>query len=63
MPYVETLLQKLGNMDLSEGGLYMINVNHEPWCNLLTGKGECNCNPEVNLEKKEVGTKPGSLKL
>ena len=37
MAYVETLLQKLGDMDLSEGGLYMINVDHEPWCHLLAG--------------------------
>ena len=63
MAYMETLLKQLGDTDLSKGGLFMAEIAHDDWCNLLTGKGECNCNPEVNLEKKEVGTKPGSLKL
>ena len=53
MPYVETLLQKLGNMDLSSGGLYMINVNHEPWCHLLAG-GECDCRPEIKIQRNDA---------
>ena len=53
MAYVETLLQKLGNMDLSSGGLYMINVDHEPWCHLLTG-GECNCQAEIRIARTDT---------
>ena len=54
MAYVETLLQKLGDMDLSSGGLYMINVNHEPWCNLLAGDGECNCRAEIKIARTDT---------
>ena len=54
MAYVETLLQKLGDMDLSEGGMYMINVNHEPWCNLLAGDGECDCRPEIKIQRNDA---------
>ncbi len=28
-------------------GFYMVNVRHDDNCNLLKGKGPCNCNPEV----------------
>jgi hypothetical protein len=28
-------------------GLYTIDVKHDDWCDLLAGKGACNCNPEV----------------
>ena len=54
MAYVETLLQKLGNMDLSEGGLFMVNIGHQEWCNLLAGDGECNCQAEIKIEKTDV---------
>lgn len=31
-------------------GLYVANVAHDAWCNLLTGNGEyCNCDPEIDM--------------
>jgi hypothetical protein len=28
-------------------GLFHVKVFHDEWCNLLSGKGECNCHPET----------------
>lgn len=33
---------------LQPGGHYQVDVRHDGWCNLLAGKGPCNCNPEVS---------------
>jgi hypothetical protein len=38
---VATLSESLGP------GIHHINVMHDKWCDLLKGKGHCNCNPEV----------------
>lgn len=35
-------------------GLYNVTVLHDDWCNLLAGKGPCNCNPEVQKPQKWV---------
>ena len=26
------------------------SVLHDDWCDLLQGRGDCNCNPEVKLD-------------
>jgi hypothetical protein len=28
-------------------GLYLTDVRHEEWCDLLRGVGPCNCNPHI----------------
>ncbi len=28
-------------------GIHHMQVAHDDWCNLLRGKGQCNCNPDV----------------
>jgi hypothetical protein len=38
---------------LQQPGLHHINVAHDDWCNLLRGKGECNCNPNVTYVATE----------
>lgn len=38
---------------LRPGGLYVVDVAHDDWCELLAGKGQCNCNPAV-LAPREV---------
>lgn len=32
------------------GKVQILNVYHDDWCNLLKGKGQCNCDPEMKLE-------------
>jgi hypothetical protein len=32
-------------------GVYVIPVRHDGWCDLLAGKGPCNCDPEVRPPK------------
>lgn len=29
-----------------QAGLFEIDVVHDDWCDMLQGKGYCNCNPE-----------------
>ncbi len=36
-------------------GIYHIEIRHDLWCDLLNGRGECNCNPELG----EVWAEPG----
>jgi hypothetical protein len=30
------------------GGLVHVEVRHDTWCNLLNGRGGCNCSPTVH---------------
>lgn len=32
-----------------QSAIYEINVYHDDWCDLLSGKGECNCDPEIKI--------------
>jgi hypothetical protein len=31
-------------------GVMMAEVQHDNWCRLLKGRGECNCNPEIVMK-------------
>ncbi|GEM_PF-1560344 len=33
---------------LQAGQVYAVRVEHDEWCDLLAGKGPCNCNPIVS---------------
>ena len=37
---------------LEPGKVYIMDVRHDDWCDLLSGKGTCNCNPEVCEPKR-----------
>jgi hypothetical protein len=37
---------------LRPGGLYVTDVAHDDWCDLLAGKGQCNCNPSVSAPRE-----------
>jgi len=52
MPYLEEMLKEAKNLDLSKPGVFQMNVAHDSWCNLLSGKGECNCSPTLTTEGK-----------
>ena len=52
MPYLDEVLKQAGNLDLSKGGGFQMNIAHDEWCALLAGKGECNCNPTVSPAKE-----------
>lgn len=33
-------------------GLYIADVKHDDWCDLLTGEGTfCNCDPDIRLKR------------
>jgi hypothetical protein len=32
---------------ITRPGLHHVNVYHDDWCDLLAGRGPCNCNPDV----------------
>lgn len=39
--------QGLKDGTVVKGRLSAVNIQHDGWCALLKGKGECNCNPIV----------------
>jgi len=51
MPYFEEMLKQAKNLDLSKPGLVLMTIAHDDWCDLLSGKGECNCNPIMTTER------------
>ena len=53
MPYLEQMLREAQNLDLSKPGVFVAEVSHDDWCNLLKGKGPCNCNPDVKIDNGE----------
>jgi hypothetical protein len=48
-------LKKIGNylpkviasLNGETAGIFDSVVRHDDWCDLINGKGECNCNPTV----------------
>ncbi len=38
-----------------EPGLYVVRVRHEDWCDLVKGKGPCNCDPSVQPPVRREG--------
>jgi len=56
MPYLDEVLKQAGNLDLSKGGVFQMNIAHDDWCDLLKGKGSCNCNPTVSPAKERKST-------
>lgn len=38
-----------------EPGVYEATVFHDDWCDLLNGKGPCNCEPEVGPAARWCG--------
>jgi hypothetical protein len=30
-------------------GFYIVRILHDDWCDLLAGRGSCNCSPEVRV--------------
>jgi hypothetical protein len=35
-------------------GLYVVDVQHDDWCDLLEGVGPCNCDPTVKPPQRYV---------
>lgn len=44
--YFDGLLKQLESVR-GKPGLQHIVVSHDDWCDLLAGRGPCNCEPEV----------------
>lgn len=42
--YAADLLRQAMNLN---PGLHLVSIIHDEWCDLLAGKGPCNCNPEM----------------
>jgi hypothetical protein len=45
-------LQALADGTMTPGFVHTMDVYHDDWCDLLAGKGPCNCNPDVKPPKK-----------
>jgi hypothetical protein len=44
--------ERLAEGLLQPGQLYTVAVAHDDWCDLLAGRGPCNCNPEVGRPQR-----------
>ena len=44
-PYLAALTN-LG-LSLQPGTIQRVDIHHDDWCDLLSGRGYCNCNPVV----------------
>lgn len=36
--------------DLKLGAVNVMHVRHDDWCAFLKGQGECNCDPDIEIE-------------
>ena len=34
-------------------GVYHLIVRHDDWCDLLCGRGLCNCNPDIERQREQ----------
>jgi hypothetical protein len=50
--YIRKIQKKLENVELPPG-IHHVHVLHEEWCDLLNGRGPCNCNAEVEFLGRE----------
>ncbi len=45
LPLVIVELERLAKIGLPR--VYHISIRHDDWCDLLNGRGKCNCNPKL----------------
>jgi hypothetical protein len=46
--YLPKLIEALQHYPVGQG-VNHVSIAHDDWCNLLSGKGPCNCDPEVQI--------------
>jgi hypothetical protein len=47
----------LANGTVQGGKFYHIDTRHDDWCDLLAGKGPCNCDPEIGEPYPHEGSR------
>lgn len=47
--YMPKLLEQARKNPPEPGKVYATNVYHDDWCDLLKGRGPCNCDPDVRI--------------
>jgi hypothetical protein len=50
--YYDAVLRQL--VEIEPGKLTHVFVQHDEWCALLKGRGDCNCNPDVSSRSDRV---------
>ncbi len=56
MSYLEDVLKRVAAENIKPGRVYDLNILHDDWCDLINGKGPCNCEPTVS--KPKIRPKP-----
>lgn len=52
--HISKLLEELKSNPPKPGTINHVTVMHDEWCNLLSGKGPCNCSPDIqNLGQEQ----------
>ena len=46
--YLEDILKRTAHAQLPPG-LIVVEIKHDAWCDLINGRGPCNCSPDVQM--------------
>ena len=49
--YMVKILDQVNAANFKAGGVSSIHVQHDDWCNMLNGKPNCNCNPDITISE------------
>jgi hypothetical protein len=53
--HLNLLLEQIASGKIpTEPGIVHIDVAHDDWCDLLNGRGKCNCNPEIGPARQSL---------
>lgn len=47
-------MKKILAHGVERGSMQNCMIRHDGWCDRLNGRGECNCDPEVEIIKSET---------
>lgn len=50
--YVPLMIAECRRSGIQGPGAYEITIYHDDWCDLLSKRGPCNCNPEIGPIKR-----------
>lgn len=53
MGYILELQRIMESINNGKPGVFIINCQHDNWCNLLRYGGECNCDSDIIVKDSE----------
>ena len=53
-PVLDAALHAMVSGTIRRGTVFHAIVAHDEWCDLIAGRGPCNCNPEVSVQRESL---------